>query len=403
VAADGLGRDRLERVVAEPAFGSFVDSLLALRPGLCVVVRDQAGRELACRGRANRARGASASRPILVGDDLVGQVAVDGAGSDDDAIAAAVLLGSALSLAARATPVVAGVANAALDREVARRQIEGELAIGRQIQRSLMPRRFPTLPGWEIAAAYEAAREVGGDLYDAFLLRDRPDQLGIVVADVTGKGIPAAILMADLRALLHAAADNADDPATSLARVNAILVSERMTSLFATVAHGYLDGGTGVLTLASGGHEPVHVVRSDGTVAALEPPGRLLGMVGDIAASTATTTIEPGEAIILHTDGVTEARSPDGAFYGEERYRALLAGLTGLSAAGIVEAILGDVRVFRSGAEASDDLTLLVVRRRPIGSTDGGSTTTVIDVDGDDEVDRGATDGPSRAGSVVPG
>lgn len=387
MTGDRAGRDRLERVVAEPAFGSLVDSLVALQPALCITVRDQAGRELASRGRGNRSTGAAASRPILVDDDLVGGVAVDGAASDDAAIAAAVLLGSALSLAARAVPV----ANEALEREVARRHLEGELAIGRDIQRSLMPRRFPTLRGWEIAAAYDAAREVGGDLYDAFLLRDRPDQLAIVVADVTGKGIPAAILMADLRALIHAAADHAPDPATSLARVNRILVTERMTSLFATVAHGYLRGRDGRLTLASAGHEPVHVLRADGTLTVLEPPGRLIGMVGDIAAATVGTTIGPGDAIVLHTDGITEARAPDGGFYSEERYRALLAGLTGSTAAGIVDAILADVATFRSGAEASDDLTLLVVRRRPAGSAEGPSSTTVIDVDEDDDVDPGPT------------
>src|SRR5262249_388195 len=159
-------------------------------PDVCVVVRDETGREIAARGRGNRGSGRSASRPIFVDDDLVGQVSVDGAPSEDDAIALSVLLGSALSLAARASAPDPIAASDAVQHEVARRQLEGELAIGRQIQRSLMPRRFPALAGWEIAAAYDAAREVGGDLYDAFPLRDRPDQLAIVVADVTGKGIP---------------------------------------------------------------------------------------------------------------------------------------------------------------------------------------------------------------------
>jgi Stage II sporulation protein E (SpoIIE) len=361
---------RLTKVAEQPALGSFLDTLLAIQPNIGVVIRDEAGREIAARGGTNRGTGASASRPILVDDDLVGEVSVDGAASPDDAIAIAVLLGSALSLAARAAPFGPIVATDAIRQEVARRQLEGELAIGRQIQRSLMPRRFPAFPGWEIAAAYDAAREVGGDLYDAFLLRDRPGELAIVVADVTGKGIPAAILMADLRALIHAAADHAPDPATALERVNHILVTERLTSLFATVAHAFVDGRAGVLTLASAGHEPVHVVRRDGSVTVLEPPGRLIGMVGDIAVAPVRTSIEPGDAIVVHTDGITEARAPDGAFYGDDRYRELLGGLAGQPATTMVDAIVADVAAFRAGAEASDDLTLLIVRREPVPAVD---------------------------------
>ena len=264
---------------------------------------------------------------------------------------------------------------------------EGELAIGRQIQRSLMPRRFPTLPGWEIAAAYDAAREVGGDLYDAFLLRDRPDVLGIVVADVTGKGIPAALVMADVRALIHAAADHGGGPATTLGRVNRILVAERATGLFVTVAHGEIDAASGRFVLASAGHEPLHIVRADGRLEILEPTGRLMGMVTDIRLEPALGELAPGDAVVAHTDGVTEARSPDGGFYGEERYRERLAEAAGRPAADIVDAVLADVAAFRGDAEASDDLTLLVVRRRAATAAGGVATgSAVVDLGADDDV-----------------
>ena len=119
-------------------------------------------------------------------------------------------------------------------------RMEHELSIGRRIQLALLPHRFPEVDGWSFAAAYEAAREVGGDLYDAFPVRGKADRVGLVVADVTGKGIPAALLMADCRALLHAATDNAPSPGDALARVNRILVTERPTSLFVTAFLGVL-------------------------------------------------------------------------------------------------------------------------------------------------------------------
>jgi serine phosphatase RsbU (regulator of sigma subunit) len=267
----------------------------------------------------------------------------------------------------------AAVANerAGLQRQIADRQVlDHELAIGRRIQLSLMPRRFPALAGWQIASAYEPAREVGGDFYDAFTIRDRPDRIGLVVADVTGKGIAAAILMADARGLIHAAADHGGEPADPLARVNEILVSERASGLFVTVAHAVLEGSSGRLRLASAGHDPVHVLRADATLEVLDPPGRLVGMVRDIAARDVEVVLAPGDAWIGHTDGVTEARDAAGSFYGEERFRDLLQSLAGRSATEIVQAVVTDVASFRGVAEPSDDLTLLVVRRADPGERD---------------------------------
>jgi serine phosphatase RsbU (regulator of sigma subunit) len=270
-------------------------------------------------------------------------------------------------VASVASETAVALERASLQRQIAnRRRLDDELAIGRRIQRSLMPRRFPSLPGWEIAAAYEAAREIGGDLYDAFLLRNQPGRLAFVVADVTGKGIPAAILMADTRALLHAAADWGPEPAEALSRVNRILVEERAVSLFVTVALGVVDAGTGELILASAGHDPVHVLRTDGSLTALEPTGRIIGMTADIGAHDVRLGVAPGDAIVAHTDGITEARSPAGAFYGEDRLKALLTSLAGRPAAEIVDTVIADVAAFRAGSEPNDDLTLLVVRRQPV-------------------------------------
>jgi sigma-B regulation protein RsbU (phosphoserine phosphatase) len=276
-------------------------------------------------------------------------------------------------LASVAGQAAVAIERAGLQRQVAeRRALDQELAIGRRIQISLMPRRFPSIPGWEIASAYEPAREVGGDFYDVFRLRDQGNCIGLVVADVTGKGIPAAILMADSRGLIHAAADHSGGPAETLSRVNRILVDERASGLFVTVAHAVLDTRTGRLTLARAGHDPLHILRADGSLEVLEPPGRLIGMVADLGLTSAELSLEPGDAFIGHTDGVTEARSSDGAFYGEDRFRALLVSLAGRPARAIVDAVVADVAAFRGRAEPSDDLTLLVVRRQPTGGDSAG-------------------------------
>jgi serine phosphatase RsbU (regulator of sigma subunit) len=269
-------------------------------------------------------------------------------------------------LSALAGQSAVALERAAFHESVASRErFEHELAIGKRIQRSLMPRRFPHLDGWEIAAAYEAAREVGGDFYDVFPLRDRPDEIGLVVADVTGKGIPAAILMADARALVHAAADYASDPALTLAAVNRILLEERATSLFVTIFHGRIRRSTGLLRYASAGHDPMAVLRADGGLQWLDAPGRMAGMNLDLGAESREVVIEAGDSIVLWTDGVTEARNVERGFFGEERLAALLRAQAGRPAAEIVEAVTGSVRDFRGEAEASDDVTLLVVRRLP--------------------------------------
>lgn len=277
-------------------------------------------------------------------------------------------------LAAVARQAAIAIERAGLQRQIGeRRVLDHELEIGRRIQISLMPRRFPDVPGWQIASAYEPAREVGGDFYDVFPLRDRPGVVGLVVADVTGKGIPAAILMADSRALIHAAADHGSDPADTLARVNRILVAERASGLFVTVAHAILDAPSGRLRMASAGHDPVHVLRVDGGLEVLDPPGRLMGMVDNIAAATVDVWLAPGDAWIGHTDGVTEARDPTGDFYGEGRFRDLLVRLAGQPADLIVTAVMADVAAFRGPAEPSDDVTLLVVcRTSATGGADPG-------------------------------
>jgi sigma-B regulation protein RsbU (phosphoserine phosphatase) len=177
--------------------------------------------------------------------------------------------------------------------------------------------------------------------------------------------------MADVRALLHAAADNAAGPADALGRVNRILVEERATSLFVTAALLAIDVDSGEVRYASAGHEAPLVARAAGRIDRLDAAGPILGAFADADFAEESTVIEPGDAVLLYTDGLTEARDAGRHFYGEEPLLATLRGSCGRPAEAIKDALVADVLAFRGEAEAFDDLTLLLVERRPSGVTAG--------------------------------
>ncbi len=286
--------------------------------------------------------------PVHLHDTIVGHVEYDAAVPRD----VVALVCTSLELAIR------GARHHASEERAA-----NELAIGRDIQRSLLPRHFPEVEGWRFAADYEPAREVGGDLYDVFRIRGDREDVALLIADVTGKGVPAALLMADTKALLHAAADNADDPADALGRVNRILAVERRSSLFVTAALAAIDTDTGDVRLASAGHEPPLVVRADGTLDAVLARGAILGAFAGATYEPASSRVGPGEVVVLYTDGITDTRDAAGVFYGEARLRGVLAGLTGASADDVRRVVVDDVRAFRGDADLFDDLTILVAER----------------------------------------
>ena len=162
-----------------------------------------------------------------------------------------------------------------------------------------------------------------------------------------------------------AAADNADDPADALARVNRILCVERRSTLFVTAALAAIDANSGSISLANAGHEPPLAIRVDGRVEPLEASGPLLGAFAGASFQVEEHQVAPGETLVLYTDGITDTRDPTGAFYGEARLVALLQGLAGASADDVRRAVLADVRAFRGPADMYDDLTLLVAQRTP--------------------------------------
>ncbi|MEW5990501.1 MAG: PP2C family protein-serine/threonine phosphatase [Chloroflexota bacterium] len=338
---------QLDDLLADASLASLLALASAAAGGAAIGVTDPEGRLLA--GRAVASVGARRS-PVRLDGEIVGQVV------GDEAVAPelSVLVGCALELA---------LAGARVQAERAR--VSQELAIGRRIQQALLPSRYPEVRGWTFAARYEPAREVGGDLFDVFTVRGQPDRIALVIADVTGKGIPAAVLMADVKALLHAATDNVEDPAEALRRVNAVLVHERPTALFVTASLAVVDATSGAVRYALAGHEPPLVARHDGGVDRLEAGGPILGAFDGATFELRETILAPGDAMVLYTDGITEARDPARAFYGEDRLLAIIRGSCGRPAERIAEAVMDDVTAFRREAEPFDDLTLLVAERRP--------------------------------------
>ncbi len=254
--------------------------------------------------------------------------------------------------------------DARTDREL----LDRELRVAQRIQRTLVLLTGIEAEGWEIASDYRPARSIGGDFFDVFPLLDpaRPRQLGIVIADVSGKGIAAALLMAFVRPVMRSALDRSGDPVQALELTNHILVDERRTGLFVTILAGVLELDTGRFTFANAGHEMPLLIPGDGADPRwVEGGGPLVGMFGRLDLTAETVTLQPGDRLVLYTDGITDAASPAGDRLGIERFRDLAAGTHGGDAEATCATVIDSVLAFQGDAEPADDLALLVLRRLP--------------------------------------
>ena len=211
---------------------------------------------------------------------------------------------------------------ASRDRLVA---LQNELDIARHMQQSILPARFPSGDDWEIHAAMEPARNVGGDFYD--MVRLENGHAGIAIADVSGKGVPAAMFMMSSRTMLKGAAIGLARPGRVLEEVNSLLQDGNDTGMFVTVFYGVYNTATGELTYANGGHNPPLIVHPDGSSTLLPATsGIALGVVPQFEYSETTVKLFPGDTAFLYTDGVTEASNAGGEFFGLERLQEMFAG-----------------------------------------------------------------------------
>jgi len=243
--------------------------------------------------------------------------------------------------------------------------IKHELGIAARIQQSILPSRFPPFPDrkdFDLHAAMVPAKSVGGDLFDFFLLDH--DHLGLVIGDVSGKGVPAALFMAVSRTLLRATALQRITPGECLQYLNTTLAGQNASSMFVTIFYGILDTRTGELVYAIGGHNPPYLFKADGEVQQLPIGncGTIVGMIEDAQFETDCCRIAPGGGILMYTDGVTEAMNPADEFYGEERLEPFLAQRAAVPARQLVSEIQAEVQEFAAGMPQADDITVMALR-----------------------------------------
>ena len=249
-----------------------------------------------------------------------------------------------------------------------RERLARELALARDVQRRLLPASLPELPGVELAAAEQPAREVGGDYYDVVEIDD--GCLGIVVADVAGKGAAAAFYMAELKGIVQSASRLTRSPGEFLARASDALAPSLAAGVFVSLVYAVLDTETGQLTLARAGHCPPVLARddarADGGRWLLRPGGLALGLgSGALFRRTLREQVvhlAPGDTVALYTDGLVEARDAGGAEYGYDRLADAVARQRHTSALDIRDALLADLAAWSDGAEAADDVAVVVVR-----------------------------------------
>jgi sigma-B regulation protein RsbU (phosphoserine phosphatase) len=237
-------------------------------------------------------------------------------------------------------------------------ELEQELRLARDIQQGLLLEAAPRLPGWEIAAVSLPARELGGDLYD--FLRLGEGVQGIMIGDVSGKGLSAALRMAVARTVFRHEARRCAAPAPTLAAVNRGVLSEIPQGMV-TMLYAQLDTASGVLRLANAGHTFPLIV--SGGVGELELSGLPLGVDGDSDYTEAGAALGHGDTVVLYTDGVLEAEDARGAIFSFERLQALVAAHTHLRPRALVALLLHELRAW-SGAGQTDDVTIVVLRRR---------------------------------------
>lgn len=245
--------------------------------------------------------------------------------------------------------------------------IQTDLSVAREIQQTILPRTFDLkledAGKVDIFASMQAAKDVGGDFYDFFPIDDH--RIGFTIADVSGKGVPASIFMAVSRTLIKATGLRDLAPSECMKTVNDMLCGESVDSMFVTVFYGIYDLKTGLVEFTNAGHNPPYILHADGTVEMLNTASNLvLGAVEGIPFTGETLQLNPGDALIMYTDGVTEAENKEHDQFGTTRLEAELAGLKGADSKQIVEAVNAKVKEFIDGAPQSDDITQLVIRRK---------------------------------------
>jgi sigma-B regulation protein RsbU (phosphoserine phosphatase) len=248
--------------------------------------------------------------------------------------------------------------------EVQRQRLQEELAVGRQIQLSMLPKACPIIPGWQIAAVYQAARMVGGDFYDFFELPGASRRVGMLVADVADKGVPAALFMALSRTVIRTTALSGRGAAAALLRANQLILNDSQSDLFLSAFYAILDPQTGRLLYANAGHNrPLWYRAATGTVQELRARGIILGVFEGITIEERRIVVEPNDVLLFYTDGIPEALNAEEHMMGMQRLVEVLKRNAQRNAQAISNAIVDIYNEFTNNTEQSDDVTFFVVKR----------------------------------------
>jgi sigma-B regulation protein RsbU (phosphoserine phosphatase) len=243
---------------------------------------------------------------------------------------------------------------------IEKKRLEGQLEVSRQVQLALLPPTDPQLEGYDISAYNFPTEEVSGDYYDWVKIYD--DQIGLVIADVSGKGVPAALLMAFLRASLRAATHIGYSPHISMAKVNYLLWESIERNQFVTAFYGVLDVTNKTLAYTNAGHNPPILLDKEGNFTFIERGSVPLGMFRDTRYHEYYLTTNPGELLVLYTDGVTEAQNPQGEEFGRERLAEAVKKYRHLDARQLITTVHKEVIDWTDGRGATDDVTFFVIK-----------------------------------------
>jgi sigma-B regulation protein RsbU (phosphoserine phosphatase) len=313
--------------------------------------RYQAGQSIIMRGLR-----AILCAPMLVKDRLVGVVYVD----------TSMRTGMFSEADRNLLMAVAGQAGIAIENArlytvaVEKGRLERELQMAREIQTALIPSRLPHFAGYDLAADWQAAREMAGDFYDVFLLHN--GTLGVVIADVSDKGAAAALFMAVARSFIRSYAYAGLSPVQTLSQTNDLIVEDSDSGMFVTAYYTAFEPGGHSLHVNAGHNPPLLYRHQTRTVSVLPTGGRAIGWFKDNPLETRPLSLNPGDMLIYYTDGLTEAQTEDGHQYGLDRLRQAVQRAAGQSAAAVRDRIVQDVNLFCGDTPLHDDLTLVVVR-----------------------------------------
>ena len=242
-------------------------------------------------------------------------------------------------------------------------RLESELTMAHTIQASLLPQRLPRIAGWELAACWDAAREISGDFYDCFPVPG--GRWGFVIADVAGKGVPAALFMALCRTLTRTFCMDGRPPREAIARVNDLIIADSYSEWFVTLFYGLLDPKWGILTYVNAGHpRPLWMRKKGRKIERLTADGIALGVFEGITLEEKSVQLEPGDLVLMYTDGISEALDSAGNFYGERRVQDGLRRSAQETPAAIVSNLQKDIAAFSQGRPQADDLTAIMLKRK---------------------------------------